>query len=85
MKHSNENSPQPAGITAQYHQLSRTPIVPKLFQKTEEREIYLNALYEASITLISKPDQKPIIKESYRVILPLNIDTKILTKLNKTK
>ena len=34
-----------------------TFIFLKLFQKTEEEETPLNSFYEASITLISKPDK----------------------------
>ena len=34
-----------------------TSIFLKLFQKTEEEETPLNSFYEASITLISKPDK----------------------------
>ena len=33
------------------------PILLKLFQKIKEEEMLLNSLYEASITLILKPDK----------------------------
>ena len=72
MKYSNENSSQPAGITAQYHQLLRTQIVPKLFQKSEGRRYILLIMWNQHY-LISKLDQKTIIKESFRLILPLKI------------
>ena len=41
----------------------------------------LNSLYEASITLILKPDKDSIKKENYRPITLLNIDIKILNKI----
>ena len=53
-----------------------------LFQRIEMEGILPNSFYEASITLISKPDKDPTIKENYKPICLMNMDAKIFTKIH---
>jgi hypothetical protein len=44
------------------------PTLLKLFHEIEREGTLLNSFYEASITLIPKPDKNPSKKENYRTI-----------------
>ena len=49
-------------------------ILLKFFQKLAEEQTLPNSFYEATITLIPKPDKDNTKKENYRPVSQMNID-----------
>jgi hypothetical protein len=70
-------------FSAEFYQTFKDliPFLLKIFHKFETEGTLPNSLYEATITVVTKPHKDPTKKENFRPISTMNIYEKILNKI----
>jgi hypothetical protein len=78
-----KKSREPDGFSTEFFQTIKEliPAPLKLFHELEREDTLPNSLYEASITLIPKPDKDTSKKENYRPISVMISNAKIHNKI----
>ena len=72
--------PGPEGFTGEFYKAFKAKLT-SILQKIQEDGRLPNPFYEPSIIPIPKSDKDTTKKESYRPILLMNIDSKILNNI----
>jgi hypothetical protein len=74
----------PDGFFAEFYHTFKEELIPtllKLFLEIERKRTVPNSFYEASVTLIPKPDNDTSKEDNYRPTSLMNINAKILKKI----